>query len=198
MHALIVVAHPLTDSLTHAVAAQIAAGVSQSGADNSAEIADLAADGFDPRFGKADIAAFNLQAAFPADVIAEQQRVDAADALVLVYPVYWWSMPALMKGWIDRVFNNGWAYEDADGRVIKKLQHLPVHLVAIGAADHGTWQRHGYDVAMHTQVDHGIFDYCGAPVKSSTLLLQEQVENHLQTAQTLGTQLFTSHRANAS
>ncbi|MBP2171428.1 NAD(P)H dehydrogenase (quinone) [Erwinia toletana] len=198
MHALIVVAHPLTASLTHAVAAQIAAGVSQSAVTHSAEIADLAAAGFDPRFGKADIAAFNRQAAFPADVIAEQQRIDAADALVLVYPVYWWSMPALMKGWIERVFSNGWAYEEADGRVVKKLGHLPVHLVAIGAADRGTWQRHGYDVAMRTQVDHGIFDYCGAPVKSSTLLLQEQVENHLQSARDLGSRLFATDHADAS
>jgi putative NADPH-quinone reductase len=45
----------------------------------------------------------------PADVLAEQARIDRADALVLVFPIYWWSLPGLLKGWIDRVFVNGWA-----------------------------------------------------------------------------------------
>nr|VUD28973.1 NAD(P)H oxidoreductase YRKL [Raoultella sp. NCTC 9187] len=68
------------------------------------------------------MAAFHLTGATPAEVVAEQSRIDKADALVLVFPVYWWSMPGLLKGWIDRVFSNGWAYEEtADGNVVKKL-----------------------------------------------------------------------------
>ena len=40
----------------------------------------------------------------------EQQRLDRADALVLVYPIYWWSFPAQLKGWIDRVFIQDWVH----------------------------------------------------------------------------------------
>lgn len=170
MHALIVVAHPLGASLTQAVAAELAAGIT-SGGGHTAEVADLAAEGFDPRFSAADVAAFLREAPVPPDVAAEQARIDRADALVLVYPVYWWSFPALLKGWIDRVFGNGWAYLDTpETGVVKKLQRLKVHLVAIGGADPGTYARHGYDRAMRTQIDHGIFDYCGARVASSELL----------------------------
>ncbi|WP_437616024.1 NAD(P)H-dependent oxidoreductase [Erwinia sp. V71] len=186
MHAHIVVSHPLADSLTHRVAQQIAAGVQQH-AGHSAQIHDLRRNGFDPRFNAADMAAFQKQAPIPADVVAEQQKIAAADALVLVYPVYWWSLPGLLKGWIDRVFCNGWAYDDdMQGKLVKKLGHLPVHLVALGAADSGTWQRHGYRQAMQTQIDHGIFDYCGAPVASSTVLLQEDIAQHLEKARQLG------------
>ena len=137
-----------------------------------ADIADLAAEGFDPRITAADIAV-NIKAGQPpADVLAEQQRLARTDALVLVYPVYWWSFPALLKGWIERVFTQGWAYEEhADGTLVKKLGHLPVHLVALGGATLRTYARHGYFGAMRTQIEHGIFDYCGAPVASSTLLL---------------------------
>ncbi len=53
----------------------------------------------------ADHAVHRGQASPPADVLAEQARIDRADTLVLVYPIYWWSMPALLKGWIDRVFS---------------------------------------------------------------------------------------------
>lgn len=194
MHALIVTAHPETTSLTHSVAAQIAGGISQSGEENSFEIADLAAEGFDPRFTEADLAVHRTQAPPPADVAAEQARIDRSDALVLVYPVYWWSMPGLLKGWIDRVFVNGWAYDEGpETKLVKKLQHLKVHLIGIGGANAGTYARHGYFDAMKTQIDHGIFDYCGACVVTSELLLNSQMPNqitHLETARAMGRGLF--------
>ena len=132
MHALIVVAHPDPNSLTHNVAAKIAEGICLSGA-GTFEVADLAAEKFDPRFTSTDIAVHQMEAPAPKDIAAEQLRIDRASELVLVYPVYWWSMPALLKGWIDRVFTNGWAYDyGADSKLVKRLSHLPVHLVAVG------------------------------------------------------------------
>jgi len=201
MHALIVVAHPDPASLTHAVAAQVAAGVALSGPGYTTEIADLAAEGFDPRFGTDDIAVHLRTASAPADVLAEQARIDRADALVLVYPVYWWSMPALLKGWIDRVFANGWAYDETtDGGLVKRLRRLPVHLIAIGGADLRTYARHGYFGAMKTQIDHGIFDYCGARVVTSELLLessQHPASSRLDAAQAIGRRLFAAARSDA-
>ncbi|MEE1613686.1 NAD(P)H-dependent oxidoreductase [Microvirga sp. CF3016] len=192
MHALIVVAHPDPKSLTHSVADHIAEGASTFG--NTFEIADIAAEGFDPRFSAADIALFRREAPPSADVAAEQARIDRADALVLVYPVYWWSMPGLLKGWIDRVFANGWAYDEGpDTKLVKKLQHLRVHLVAIGGADLRTYARHGYFGAMRTQIDHGIFDYCGARVVTSELLVPPETQDlrsHLDAARVIGRNLF--------
>ncbi|MBB5866426.1 NAD(P)H-dependent oxidoreductase [Xanthomonas sp. 3058] len=202
MHTLIVVAHPDSQSLTHAVADRIADGLATSQAGHTVEIADLAAEGFDPRFTAADIALFQKKAPAPADVAAEHARLDRADALVLVYPIYWWSFPALLKGWIDRVFTNGWAYaESENGKVMKKLQRLQIHLVAVGGADAGTFARHGYDQAMQTQIDHGIFDYCGAPVATSQFLLASDPgfpAAHLETAWAIGRKLFAEHCPSAA
>lgn len=198
MHALIVVAHPDPTSLTHRVANHIAEGVPQADTSHSAEIADLTAEGFDPRFNATDLAAFRSDAPLAADILAEQARIDRANALVLVYPVYWWSMPGLLKGWIDRVFTNGWAYDDRQGpNVVKKLSHLPIHLVAIGGADLRTYARHGYFGAMRTQIDHGIFGYCGAPVVTSELMLGTEppdITTHARTARDLGARLFAAGR----
>jgi NAD(P)H dehydrogenase (quinone) len=192
MHALVVVAHPDPNSLTHLIASRVGEGIAASG--NSFEIADLAAERFDPRFGKSDIAVNLHQAPPDADVIAEQGRIDRADDLVLVYPVYWWSMPGLLKGWIDRVFSNGWAYDEpSGGKLTKKLQRLNVHLVAIGGASQRTYARHGYFGAMKTQIDHGIFDYCGARVVTSELLLFPEAQDHAQLpaeAHAIGYRLF--------
>jgi len=199
MHSVIVVAHPEPGSLTHAVANRIGDAILAASNGNTIEVADLAAEGFDPRFNTADNALFRQTAAPPADVAAEHARLDRADALVLVYPLYWWSFPALLKGWIDRVFTQGWAYADgADGKVAKKLQHLQVHLVGLGGADAAMIERRGYGIAMKTQIDMGIFDYCGARVQSSTLLLESDsgtAEAHLHTAAGIGRTIGASAAA---
>ncbi|MHC8366507.1 NAD(P)H-dependent oxidoreductase [Pseudomonas sp. ZT5P21] len=195
MHVLIVVAHHNPRSLTHSLAARVAEGVIASDPDNTVELVDLSAEGFDPRFSAADLAVHHQEASPPADVFAEQARIDRADHLVLVYPVYWWSMPALLKGWIDRVFSNGWAFDFTADKLEKKLGHLRVHLIGVGGADAGTYARHGYSEAMKTQIDHGIFDYCGAQVLTSELLLESEIQDptaHLDAARALGRQLLTA------
>ncbi|MEB5705877.1 NAD(P)H-dependent oxidoreductase [Pantoea anthophila] len=192
MHALIVTAHPNHDAHTHRIADQLAQGVLASG-HHTVEQADLAAEGFDPRFMLSDHQRFNGEAATPPDVLAEQQRLDRADALVLVYPIYWWSFPAQLKGWIDRVFIAGWAFDEQDDRIVKRLGHLPVHLIALGAADTRTFMRRGYFGSMRNLIDHGIFDYCGAPVVTSELLLTSDEgfpESHYQRAQQWGQRIF--------
>ncbi len=195
MHALIVVAHPHSQSLTHAIATHIAQGIQANSSGNTYEIADLAAESFDPRFTEYDWKAFLGGVTQSHEIVAEQTRLSRADALVLVYPIYWWSFPALLKGWIDRVFTQGWAYEDdGSGKVVKKLQHLPVHLVANGGANQRTFARHGYFGAMKTQIEQGIFGYCGAPVVTSELLLASDLEfpsAHLETAQKIGRRIFS-------
>jgi len=117
---------------------------------------------------------------------------------VLVFPLYWWSFPALLKGWIDRVFTNEWAYaQDAQGKLVKKLQGLNVHLVGLGGADAVMVERRGYDAAMKTQIDMGIFDYCGARVLTSDLLLDADTGAagaHLQTALAIGRKIGTPMR----
>lgn len=195
MHALVVVSHPNPESFTHVVARELARGIAASGVANTHEFADLASEGFDPRFSAADHE-LHLQRTAPAnDVACEHARLDRADALVLVYPVYWWSFPGMLKGWIDRVFTNGWAYEEsAEGKLIKKLQRLSVHLVANAGASTRTYARHGYFGAMQTQIDHGIFGYCGAHVATSELLLPDgrTPQGQIDAAYAIGEKIFPS------
>jgi putative NADPH-quinone reductase len=156
---LIVTAHPDQGSLTLGVARSLQEALHP----GDVELADLAAEGFDPRFTIADRDHYRGDGEVPADVVREQRRLDEADHLVLVFPVYWWSMPALLKGWIDRVFINGWAFDiDPTGGSRRNLGRLRVHLLPVAGDALGTYERHGYEQALRTQIEHGIVDYCGA------------------------------------
>ncbi len=72
----------------------------------------------------ADVAAveqralYDLYPDFDIDVDAERRVLETADLIVLQHPVYWYSMPALLKLWIDEVFSLGWAY-GKDGNALK-------------------------------------------------------------------------------
>ncbi|KQT44593.1 NAD(P)H dehydrogenase [Aureimonas sp. Leaf454] len=171
MHILIVVAHPDPRSYTHAVIARLVAGL-ETEPGTTHEIVDLAAEGFDPRFTMADHDSFKGRAGHGDDIRFEQRRVDRADVLVLVFPVYWWSMPAVMKGWIDRVFTSGWAYiDDPEQGTTQLLVRLKGQVVAIGGADRGTYERRGYLDVLNTQIVQGVFGYCGIQAAGLDLLL---------------------------
>ncbi|MDI3102212.1 NAD(P)H-dependent oxidoreductase [Streptomyces rochei] len=169
MHALLVAANPDSRSLTHHVLGRLEAALQPV----SVEIADLAEERFDPRFTPDDRRAYHDGGNYPADVMAEHRRLERATDLVLVFPVYWWSMPALLKGWIDRVFVNGWAFEHSPASGLQpKLQGLTTHLLPIAGADSGAYERHGYESALRTQIEHGIIDYCGSR-RGSTAFIYE-------------------------
>ncbi|WP_114854367.1 NAD(P)H-dependent oxidoreductase [Brachybacterium sp. YJGR34] len=46
----------------------------------------------------------------PAEIVAEQAKLQAADAIVVQFPLWWYGMPAILKGWFDRVFVSGFAF----------------------------------------------------------------------------------------
>ncbi|SCX29203.1 Glutathione-regulated potassium-efflux system ancillary protein KefF [Agrobacterium sp. DSM 25558] len=189
MHILIVTAHPDPASYTHGAVARLVDGL-DSLPGTTHEVLNLASSGFDPRFAGPDNDLFHGRGQMPVDIREEQRRIDRADALVLVFPVYWWSMPAVMKGWIDRVFIQGWAFIDDGEKEMKRLLvHLKGQVVAIGGADYDTYQRRGYFDALNAQIVQGIFGYCGMPVIGLDLLLpvdRTGVEDGLQRAFDIG------------
>ena len=85
---------------------------------------DLYRAGFDPVFGAHELAPVDADHPASADVARAQDDIRAADALTVLYPLWWLTMPAMMKGYIDRVFARGFAYESRDGVVHLSLIHI--------------------------------------------------------------------------
>ncbi|WP_433578373.1 NAD(P)H-dependent oxidoreductase [Nocardia brasiliensis] len=182
MHTLLVATNPDPQSLTHHVVTRVAAALHPA----SVEVADLSKERFDPTFGPADRRAYHEGGNYPPEIVDEHRRLDRATDLVLIFPVYWWSMPAQLKGWIDRVFMNGWAFEySATSGLRPKLQALTTHLLPIAGADSGAYERHGYEKALRTQVEHGIVDYCGSRRGATAFIYESEDESADSTAQSV-------------
>ena len=113
MQHLIVAAHPLEDSITMKLARGYALELQQLG--HSQRTHDLYRMGFNPVMGAHELEPLSIGHAADADVAQAQQDVCNADALTVIYPLWWATMPAMMKGYIDRVFARGFAYEARDG-----------------------------------------------------------------------------------
>lgn len=160
---LLVVDHPRRTSLTFAVAQAFAEPLRE--AHVPLEWADLAAEGFDPRLGEADEPDWsNPRKIYSAAVQAEMARIERHEATVLVFPVWWWSMPARLKGWIDRVWNHGWAYGD------RGYPHRRVWMIGVAGSSAAAYEKRGYDTALRTQLEVGILEYCGVPERRLELL----------------------------
>jgi NAD(P)H dehydrogenase (quinone) len=149
---------PRRDSYSGAVLDAFLAGLTEDG--HTAEVADLYREGFEARFQSEDYSQFR-GAAMPEDIRREQARVDRADALAFVFPVWWWSFPAVLKGWIDRVFSEGWAYNFEPGMSRGRLRDRPTLLLGTGGSRESTYRKYGYGEAFRVQIDVGILGYCG-------------------------------------
>lgn len=125
MQVLIVLAHPEPASFSAALARRGAEALREAG--YGVVVSDLYAEGFSPVGGRADFtgaadpALFKYQAeqahavrsgGFSDEIRREQERVAAADMLVLQFPLWWGGVPAMMKGWFERVMAYGFAYAD--------------------------------------------------------------------------------------
>jgi NAD(P)H dehydrogenase (quinone) len=154
MKILLVVSHPRTGSLTFDAASAFAEAARKSG--HEIEWADLAAESFDPVLREPDEPDWaNPKKPYSEAVRREMARIERNDATVMVFPVWWWSLPAILKGWIDRVWNNGWAYGGTD------YPHARVWMLAIAGSKEEDYVKRGYDTAMRVQLETGILGYCG-------------------------------------
>lgn len=172
MHVLAVIAHPDPRSFTAAVMEAFIEGATAAG--HTVEVADLAKEGFDPNWSATDNACYHGRGPVPADVLREQQRFDRADAVAFFFPIYWWSVPALLKGWIDRVVITGWAFSFKDGAIVGEMHDVPIHLFGVGGGNDAGYRKHGYDVSMTTQVENGVFRFSGVKDVHTHLMLDAE------------------------
>jgi NAD(P)H dehydrogenase (quinone) len=106
--ALVVVCTPVPDSYTAARASVVIDGLTDAGV--QVRVRDLYAEGFDPHFSAAE-RRDHLVAGTADDIADHAEDLMWCDTLVLVYPTWWSAQPAMLKGWFDRVWACGVAWD---------------------------------------------------------------------------------------
>jgi len=132
MRHLVVVAHPAAHSFTMALASTYAAELEQLG--HRQVTYDLYRMAFNPVLSAQELVPITADHAASSDVAKAQEDIRGADVLTLIYPLWWMSMPAIMKGYIDRVFARGFAYESKDGIVRGLLTGKKAVLITVSGA----------------------------------------------------------------
>lgn len=126
MKILIVLGHPDAGSLNHAIAAAVRDDMGAAGHD--VVFHDLHAERFDPLLPAGEIPE---DGDVPAAIQSHCRDLCSADGIVIVHPNWWGQPPAILKGWIDRVFRPGIAYRFEEG---DSGEGVPVGLLRARAA----------------------------------------------------------------
>lgn len=125
MKVLVVYCHPRLDSFTAAVRDQIM--ISLQGRNADVRLIDLYAQGFDPVMSSQDHTIYEDEAVNTLGL--EESIVDLkwCDTLIFVYPTWWYGLPAMLKGWLDRAMLPGIAFlmpDDTHKNIRAGLSHI--------------------------------------------------------------------------
>lgn len=148
-------AHPKKDSLT----AQIVESMKKHSMEKGFEVTelDLYRSGFDPALQEADLPDWNSKTPqFSQEVMDLFNALKGVDTTFVVFPIWWNSFPAMLKGYIDRVWNYGLAYGYGN-----KLPVNRIRWVALGGGTESLYKEYGYDANIKNFAVTGIASYCG-------------------------------------
>lgn len=102
MRVLLVYCHPVPESFNAAVRDRAVAALAAAG--HEVDLLDLYAEGFDPVLSADERRAYHEAGLNEAPVAGHLARLKACEALIFVFPTWWYGPPAMLKGWVERVF----------------------------------------------------------------------------------------------
>lgn len=126
MNISVILGHPNTMSFNHAIASTSIDILKSRG--HTIFYHDLYAEKFDPNLPYAE---FEASADLPADIRGYCEEAKISDGFIIIHPNWWSQPPAVMKGWIDRVFRPGVAYKFLDG---DRGEGIPIGLLKAESA----------------------------------------------------------------
>lgn len=119
---LIIYCHPWEKSFTRAVLEAVQRGLSRAGA--AFETIDLYGDGFEPAMSREELSVYGEGKTEDPLVLRYQDLILRSRHLVLVFPVWWNDVPAMLRGFLDRVMLPGFSWEATGSGIAGKLQNI--------------------------------------------------------------------------
>ena len=161
MKHLIIYSHPNPRSFCYAVLETAVEELKAKG--HEVAVRDLYALNFDPVLKGRDIVGFQ-SGEIPADIKTEQEHIRWADIITFIYPIWWVGLPAMIKGYIDRVYSYGFAYAAAEWGPVGLLTDKKVIIFNTQGATKEIYDSEGMFDAIRKTSDRGIFNFCGIEV----------------------------------
>ena len=124
---LIVYAHPYDGSFNHAVLEAATSALDKAG--KPYDVVDLYADGFDPRYTAEELALFTEGGTLDPLVSHYQKLIEGASRIIFICPIWWSEVPAIVKGFVDKIMKQRWAYHATTSGVKGHLGHIKQVLV---------------------------------------------------------------------
>jgi len=162
MKHLIIYAHPDAASLNAQFKDMIEAHLNLN--QHEVIVRDLYALNFNPVLTRADMEG-QRRGAVGQDIVQEQQLIRWADRIIFIHPIWWTGLPAIIKGYIDRVFSYGFAYRYDQGVQIGLLKGKEAVVINTHGKSKAQYQAMGMDKALSLTSDTGIYTYCGFTLK---------------------------------
>ena len=198
MKVFVVYCHPSEDSFTRHVRDSFLKGITDSG--HEYELSDLYRMGFRTDMSEDEYlrdSNYNTSPKLASDVLAEQVKINAADAIAFIYPVFWTEAPAKLVGWFDRVWSYGFAYGNKTMKMLDKALfmcttgHDLITLEQFGFLESMKNVMVGDRLAKRVRMsDFVVFDGMSKEKKSR----QDNWEKHLETAYQKGRAMFEKTR----
>jgi NAD(P)H dehydrogenase (quinone) len=161
MNHLIVYSHPNPKSFCHAILETAVKTLQSKG--HEVVVRDLYALGFDPVLKGSDFVGFQ-SGNISSDIKAEQEKISSAEVITYIYPIWWTGLPAMMKGYIDRIFSLGFAYAVGEWGPVGLLTEKKAIIFNTTGADKGIYDKSGMFDAIKKTSDVGILNFCGVGI----------------------------------
>jgi NAD(P)H dehydrogenase (quinone) len=155
---LVITAHPNTKSFNHSVAQTYVAALEER--KHRVECRDLYASNFNPVISAHDLAAIGHGRA-SKDIRDEQAAIRRTDVLTFISPLWWSGFPAMMKGYLDRVFCAGFAYVIKQGEYVPGLEGKKGVIITTSAASKEELKSGGTLRALRAIYDEGLMQFTG-------------------------------------
>ncbi|UTX50709.1 NAD(P)H-dependent oxidoreductase [Chryseobacterium sp. MA9] len=161
MRHLIIYAHPNENSLNHHLLSTVVETLQSH--DQEVIVRNLYKISFDPVFSLTDMQGQRM-GKVSEDVKIEQEYISWAEQITFIYPIWWTGLPAMMKGYIDRVFSYGFAYRYDQGIQKGLLKDKKTVIINTHGKSHEEYEKTGMDKALTLTSDNGIFIYSGLEI----------------------------------
>ena len=183
MNALIIYSHPNPDSYNGAVLTKVKETLTNKGV--QFKIKDLYQMKWNPVLSLADIKEL-YSGKVPQDIAVEQEDVRQADVLIFIYPIWWFERPAMLKGWFDRVFSQGFSYRfTEEGMVEGLLKGKRAVVITTSGANKDNMEQTGILASIDANMLKGSLGFSGLEVIKHKNLYQVPTISHEERVQML-------------